>query len=540
MKNLELHSCAAEKSIMSFPMGALCIKTAINKAEGLPKARLYEHTLADDPERAAQEVANRDPQFVGLSMYIWNSSWMEAFARAIRKALPNAIVFAGGPQVSAFRDGLPDYLDFATIGEGEISTVNALQYLVSGKQPQTLQGQGIITRAFISPVSSPAPDLAKQNSVFLSGEADAIIDGYDSVLWEMTRGCPFACAFCFESRGKRTVRDYPLDRIEKELSYLIKHDVQNVFVLDPTFNLNPERAKTILGMLIDCAPDHMHFTFEVRAELLDEEMADMFAQLNCSLQIGLQSSDEEVLKTIGRKFDKKQFQEKVGLLSKRGISFGIDIIIGLPKDTLKKFKNTVNFAVSLMPSNIDCFVLSLLPGTELAERQQEFGLLSDGSVLRNVISTPSFCKADLASAFAVRDGLDLFYTKGESCMWIHCILEALNITACNLFSLFMQWMEQTDRSPKEDIWELQDDFVTSLFEKTQNTKMLPAMLSFMELHQGICYVTDCGEPAPLELSYHPDELALLDKMSLSEFSKTHRQRKCTPTVVLEDGEIRFY
>ncbi|MBQ3728115.1 MAG: radical SAM protein [Spirochaetales bacterium] len=540
MRPIEIHCCAKEKSIMSFPMGALCIKTEINHAEGLPKAGLHEHFCHEDPVRAAKEAAKRRPWAIGLSVYIWNSEWMRLFAVTVRKMDPGIMIFAGGPHTTAYTVSLPEWLDFAVLGEGELSTVGALSSIVSGKRPDNLQLDGIITRNYVSPVSSRLPELSKLHSPFLTGEASEVLKNYDSVLWELTRGCPFACAFCFESRGKRTVRDYPLDRIEKELDYLIKNHVENVFVLDPTFNLNPERAKTILRLLLKKAPQEMHFTFEIRAELVDEELADMFAELNCSLQIGLQSCDEEVLKTIGRKFDKDLFTEKTRLLASRGAAFGLDIIIGLPKDNLKRFRNTVNYAVSLMPSNIDCFLLSLLPGTELAMRAKEYGLIPGQDVERTILSTPSFTEKDISIALSVRRGMDLFYTKGQSCMWIHCILEALNITACNLFSLFVKWMDQTGRSEEEDIWVLQDDFVQSLFEKTQNAKLLPAMKSFMELHQGICYVTDTCEPAQVDLSYRPEDLALLDEMSLAEFVKSKKMHRCSPTIVMEGSEIKFY
>ncbi len=540
MNHIEIHCCATEKSIMSFPLGALCIKTAINQGGGLPQSQLFQHYIPDDPVKAADETVHREPWAVGISLYIWNSKWFEDFAREIRRRNKRILIFAGGPQAIDFTQALPEWLDFATLGEGEISTVTALRSIMEGKKPENLQLEGLITRHFLSPVNSKLPDLSSLASPFLSGEADCIIDEYDSVLWELTRGCPFTCAFCFESRGKRTVRDYPMERIEKELKYLVKHRIQNVFVLDPTFNLNGDRAKTILRLLLKKAPKHMHFTFEIRAELVDNEMAELFASLNCSLQIGLQSCDEEVVKYINRKFDRALFEKKVRLLASKGVAFGLDIIIGLPKDNLKKFKNTVNFAVSLMPSNIDCFVLSLLPGTELALKAEEYGLVAGDDVERTVISTPTFSSQEIRTALAIRHGMDLFFTKGQSCMWIHCLLEALNITACNLFTLFSKWMSQTGRTEDEDIWTLQDDFVQSLLEKTKNQKLIPAMKSFMELHQGFCYVMDTCESVTLDLSYRPDELSLLDKIGLSEFVKTHKMHKCSPTLILENDEIMIY
>ncbi|MCR5760521.1 MAG: radical SAM protein [Sphaerochaetaceae bacterium] len=527
-KFIEIHSCAAENSTMSFPLGALCIKTAINthKFDSFKvKAAVYENYVTYNPQEQARLCADRNPDAVGLSVYIWNYEWMKSFAEELHSLNSKIIIFAGGPQASVYRTDFPSYLSFAVTGEGEVTTVKLLQQAFEGN----------IVR---ETVQAELPDLDKLESVFLTGQADNQLRQTDSVLWEMTRGCPFACAFCFESRGNRKVRNFPLERIKKELFYLLKFDINKIFVLDPTFNLDMNRAKEILTFLIENAPQDIHFTFEIRAELIDQELASLLAKLNCSVQIGLQSSEPEVLKNINRMFDRQLFEKNMRLLSKEGVAFGLDIIIGLPGDNLKRFRSTVDFAVSLQPSNIDCFILSLLPGTELNERQAEFSLVTDNSVMRNLVSSPTFSEDDIESAKELAHAMDLFYTKGESDMWIHCILETLNISACNLFSLFSKWMKQTGRSEEEDIWILQDDFVTSLFEKTSNNKLIPAIKSFMELHQGLCYVRDCGESVTLELSYTPEDLSLLDRMSLSEFVKTRRIKRCNPTVDLDyDGSI---
>ncbi|MBQ0071433.1 MAG: radical SAM protein [Spirochaetales bacterium] len=540
MKGIEIHCCAIEKSIMSFPMGALCIKTAINQGSNLPKASLYEHLLNDDPVEAAREAASHEPWALGMSTYIWNSEWFKTFAEEFDRLSPETIVFAGGPQMIDHLNGIPSWLDFAVLGEGEVSTVEALEKLYAGTPIEDLRTDGLITKSFLSPVNSTLPDLSKLASPFLSGEADCIIDEYDSVLWEMTRGCPFACAFCFESRGKRIVRDYPNERIEKELDYLIAHDIQNVFVLDPTFNLNPERAKVLMRMLIAKAPHNMHFTFEIRAELVDEELAELFATLNCSLQIGLQSSDKEVVKEIGRHFNKEELSSKVALLAKNGVSFGLYVIIGLPHDTLEKFKETIDFTVSQQPSNIDCFLLSLLPGTDLARRAESLGLVPGDDVMRTVVRTETMDEETIQVALAVKDGMDMFFTKGQSGMWIHVALEALNMRASDLFLRFNNWMVENDRSDEEDIWILQDEFITELFSEQGKENLLPAMKSFMELHQGICFVTDTGEYAEVELSYSLDDLSDLDNMSLISFVENHEMEPNVTTIVMEEDGVRFY
>ena len=541
MKEIEIHCCAAEKSTMSFPMGALCIKTAINHRGFLPKAKLFEHFLDNDPVLAAKEAARRKPWALGIATYIWNAEWFESFAKNLRKLSPETILFAGGPQAIAYTKGLPKWLDFAVLGEAEVSTVEVLKELQDGTALKDLKTEGLITESFLSPVNSKLPNLEELQSPFLSGEADYLMGRYDSVLWEMTRGCPFACAFCFESRGKRIVRDYPMKRIEKELDYLIKHGTKNVFVLDPTFNLNPDRAKSILRMLVKKAPYDMHFTFEIRAELLDEELADLFAQLNCSLQIGLQSSDQDVLKKIGRHFDIELFSNKVMLLVNRGVPFGLDVIIGLPEDTIEKFKRTIDFCVSLKPSNIDCFLLSLLPGTELAERAGELGLVSHDNVERTILRTPSFDEKDIEIALKIKAGMDLFFTKGQSCMWLHSVLGAIGISASDLFIRFVDWLSENDKdADEEDIWILQDDFITDLFVSSGKRKLLDAIKSYMELHQGICFVTDTCETAQIDLHYSLEDLSNLDRLSLEEFTATYKKKNCHYDVVMEEDGIRFY
>lgn len=119
MKSIEIHCCAKEKSIMSFPMGALCIKTEINLSEGLPHADLYEHYTYEDPVEAASLAAGRHPYAVGLSVYIWNSDWFASFASALREIDSSILIFAGGPHTSAYTSGLPQWLDFAVMRSEE-------------------------------------------------------------------------------------------------------------------------------------------------------------------------------------------------------------------------------------------------------------------------------------------------------------------------------------------------------------------------------------------------------------------------------------
>ena len=295
---IQLVACAIERSTMAYPLGALCILTALRSDEKLASdidARLS-HYLADthDPLAAAREIAASDCDVVGLSLYLYNRSWFDRFITEFRAIAPHVILFAGGPEAGAKADELLGMgLSFIVLGEGEETVVSVMRKLRDGKAPG---GSGI--KRLIGEHADPAypADLSLPASPLLSGIADP--SSYDGVLWEMTRGCPYHCAFCFESRGHRSVRMYPDERIERELDVLVSHDAEHVFILDPTFNMHRER--TVRNAHASCRDRRRRSmgTFTVRGSRPNCSMnrpPSLFRPVPLPLQIGLQSSSVDIL-----------------------------------------------------------------------------------------------------------------------------------------------------------------------------------------------------------------------------------------------------
>ncbi len=541
---IQIVSCSLEEGNLSFPLGALSIQTAIQHHPTLKHhlCTLDAYTIEDDPIEAARASAESGATHIGCSVYLWNRSWFDKFTQELKGLAPSMTLFAGGTEVTANPLSFDlDLYAFLILGEGEESTPSALFQVLEGHHPQ---GLGILTKGKEISYAFPQ-DLSLLDSVLLSGTAQAFVKPGASVLWEMTRGCPFNCAFCFESKGIRAVRHFPYERIEKELEYLLANQVEEVFILDPTFNMNRKRTVQMLSLLVRRAQD-IHFIFEIRAELLDAELADLFAQLNCSLQIGLQSSNPEVLKAIDRQFSPTLFQEKIALLNERGIVFGLDLIIGLPQDSLAIFCNSLDFTVGCKPSNIDIFALSLLPGTKLAEDAEKHGIRGMEGSPYTVITTPTYSEADIAKALKLKEACDLLYTKGEASMWMHTLCEAANCSPSTLFSYFATYtdflIQKRGVDPSElDIYELQEQFVRDLLKKLKRQKYQGPLLSFMELHQGVAFLRETGENPVITIGYELDDLAKLDTMHIEKFVAKHpnQKRRALGIIEHEDGSIGF-
>ncbi len=515
-------SCAIESSRLSYPLASLYLKAVVDASPDLAaETALIECTLSDMPAEIAKRCERYHEPVIACSIYVWNRAWFTQFIHTVKEYLPHAVLLIGGPEVTALPESfsaLP--VDHIVTGEGEIPILQIL----TGHDQQT-------GTAYYQDINAiPSPILTHT----------AHLDAYKGIIWEMTRGCPYACAFCYESKGIKRIRSYSMERLQQELEMIIEADITDVFILDPTFNMISARAKEILRMLITRAGTSIRFHFEIRAELLDEEMADLFAELDCALQIGMQSSDPRVLRAVGRTFDPDLFRARIDLLVRRNIVFGLDLIYGLPTDSLEGFHASLEYAASLRPSNLDIFRLAILPGTTLHDQIETLALHADTEPPYLIRSTPDFPEEDLAKADTLKDLCDLFYTAGEASMWFHRITESCGMDAASFLIEFGQWMEERDAdTPDSDIYSMQLEFVQTILTRTGREEYVAPAVSYMTLHQGLNILMRTGELQLLELQYHPDDLALLDTMPIAAFITRMRPAAQTLSMYLFDGMIYF-
>jgi hypothetical protein len=264
--------------------------------------------------------------------------------------------------------------------------------------------------------------------------------------------------------------------------------VSQIFVLDSTFNQDVKRAKALLRLIAEKAP-HVHCHFEVRHELLDEEQARLFSALTCSLQIGLQSADPEVAANVGRKFNRDDFVRKVSFLNEHGAIFGFDLIYGLPGDTIGKFRDGLDFALSLYPNHLDIFPLSVLPGTRVAERAAGLGLVHLRVPPYTLLESPTFPSGDMDAARRLGGACDIFYSRGKAVAWFNGILSALRMKPVPFLEEFAAWLAELSGSlPDEaelgdrDIWQLQRTFLAGIFNRKKLDHFLAVALDFVDYH----------------------------------------------------------
>lgn len=123
--------------------------------------------------------------------------------------------------------------------------------------------------------------------------------------------------------------------------------------------------------LLSCIPGKPEeVTLEANPGTLDRKKLEIYRKAGINrLSIGLQSSDNEALKLLGRIHTWEQFLENFEQARLAGFqNINIDLMSGLPGQTLESWERVLHQVSSLMPEHISAYSLILEEGTPFFER----------------------------------------------------------------------------------------------------------------------------------------------------------------------------
>ncbi len=96
------------------------------------------------------------------------------------------------------------------------------------------------------------------------------------------------------------------------------------------------------------------------------------------ISLGVQSADDTELATVGRPHTFAQAEEAVAAIRKAKIkNLSLDLIYGLPGQTMESWRQTVERAAALEPEHLSCYGLKIEEGTPLWDRRNDSNLPDD-------------------------------------------------------------------------------------------------------------------------------------------------------------------
>ena len=182
--------------------------------------------------------------------------------------------------------------------------------------------------------------------------------------------CKQKCLYCdFPSyAGKENFIDEYISALNKEiLNKCREYKIISIFIGGGTPSYLDEKNLEILLKTINLLDfkDNMEFTVECNPGTLNQEKLIIMKKNNVNrISMGLQSTNNSLLKEIGRIHTFEEFKKNFYEARKAGFeNINVDLMFGLPNQSIKDWKSTLEDAVSLNPEHISAYSLIIEEGT---------------------------------------------------------------------------------------------------------------------------------------------------------------------------------
>ena len=151
----------------------------------------------------------------------------------------------------------------------------------------------------------------------------------------------------------------------------------------PSFLTNTQ-IKFLFESIYSCFYGFKEITFEANPESLTLSKIKLLKNLGVNrISLGLQSTNDKHLKILGRAHNYETFLRAYKQAKKYFNNINIDLIAGLPKQTLAEFEQSVKTLVSLKPQHISVYGLQVEVGTPLYKS----GYVCDDSLTRKMLES---------------------------------------------------------------------------------------------------------------------------------------------------------
>ena len=362
---------------------------------------IREFVIGEHVQQIAERILAESPAIVGIGAYIWNASDVSELVGILKKVSPDTVIVLGGPEASH----LPHRVDFGKAdyvigGEGEVAFYELCRDLLAGEAH---------TERFIK---APAVDVAQIALPYDDYDAEDI--AHRHVYLETSRGCPYLCEFCLSAIDDR-MRYFDLGVMTAEFEKLWERGVRSFKFIDRTFNLKLTYANAILDFfLAKNEPCFLHF--EVIPDHFPEALRGRIAQFGpavLQLEIGIQTLNPTVAENIHRPLRREKIEANLRFLEAHTRAhLHLDLIVGLPGETLESFARGLNTLVSWSSGEIQIGILKKLSGTTMARHDDPFGMVYSDTPPYDVLKTAHVSFEEIQKMKRFARYWDILYNSG--------------------------------------------------------------------------------------------------------------------------------
>jgi len=338
-----------------------------------------------DARKLRRELEEYRPQLVGATCVTLNYPIARRMLRVCKAYDSGIFTIIGGPHVTfALEETLLEspWIDAIVIGEGEKTLLELARAVEEDKDIHRVHGIAFADGGMVvktppqTPIENldelplPARELLPMARYRALGTPCTVIT---------SRGCPFSCIFCSGRRmfGPKVRFRSPglvVDEIEK-----LQHDfgLAKINIVDDTFTLNHNHTRAVCQEMLR-RNLKLKWSVFARVDRISEDLARLMNRAGCEwVLFGVESADEEILKTIRKGITPEEVRRGVKIAAEAGINVFNSFIFGLPGESRETAHKSLAFGDELYQeygAKYGFHMLSPLPGTEIYERAKDYGI----------------------------------------------------------------------------------------------------------------------------------------------------------------------
>jgi anaerobic magnesium-protoporphyrin IX monomethyl ester cyclase len=375
------------KRIQSLPLNLLNLGTILKqsgfeiKLIDLNAEKQYDRTFYPNvmtPTELVQQVKKFNPDIVGITSITENYPVAMTIARLCKDENENLQIMYGGIHATfqAF-ECLQDnpFIDLVVKGEAEHIIVDIINGFLGKHDLKEIPN--IVYRS---------KDTIKSSQVYTLPDLDnipppelSLIKGkfYPSfrIPFELSRGCPFQCAFCcLSTYSDRRIRYFPSKRAIDTLQAYQEHfENFGFFISDATFMFDYKRLRAFLDQVKAQKIELNSWTMGTRVNTIKQKILKELVNFNLSgVGLGIEDIHDSVLQAINKEQTFIQIKRALKTLKKLGLPVISNFIIGLPSQTRAHMLENIAFTENL--DSWTCLYLVPLPGSKIGSEPEKYGL----------------------------------------------------------------------------------------------------------------------------------------------------------------------
>ncbi len=327
----------------------------------------------------------------------------------------------------------------------------------------------------------------------------------------------------------KTEYKFNSNELENQLKNCASNKITELTVSDLSFTSDKKRLLHFIKKVQEDAPE-LFVSLKILPENIDSQILAEVSNINCSLEIPL------VLKKNQNDvafFDSKFLQKKVNLLNDFGTVFGFDITFAEEKtDSLKLFKERVDFAVSSFANHID------FPQTENIELSQ------------SACVSGTFSANDIKIARNISFACRTFYSAGRAVPWFNYVLKSLKLKPSSFFEDFSEWQKCNNCDFKsgfvpenvshQEIEKMQLLFLQLKFEEKKLNHLFTAVNDIVCINGAFSRLVGENTITTIETEYNPEDLLGPEVLDIKAFCNDVCMEHCTVQIYFNEyGEPDF-